>query len=159
MVPISCSPIKAEWRPWCRSRSGEHTSALFPYTTLFRSWSNQRHSEFGGFRQRAAGGGLWCQYPVHQSRRSGGRGAVRDRESTLLHSSPTRRSSDLGQTSVTVNLAASANALPAAVYGANILFTNQGGVAAVVPFEIGRAHFCTLPLHDALPILVKPASQ
>ena len=39
-----------------------------------------------------------------------------------------------GQTTVTVSLSASANSLPAAVYNANVLFTNQNGVAAVVPF-------------------------
>lgn len=40
------------------------------------------------------------------------------------------------QTNVTVGLSASANTLPAAVYSANVLFTNPSGIAATVPFTI-----------------------
>ena len=41
-----------------------------------------------------------------------------------------------GQATVTVALAAAANALPAAVYTANVMFTNQNGAVALVPFTV-----------------------
>src|ERR1043165_6685645 len=93
--------------PWWRSklkrftgaapifRSEEHTSALFPYTTLFRSG----HECDGN----GAGDGGGVSWTIGKRRRGGVRNssALRerhqysDRKSTRLHSFPTRRSSDL----------------------------------------------------------------
>ena len=41
-----------------------------------------------------------------------------------------------GQANVTAGLSASASTLAAAVYGANLIFTNASGVVAVVPFSV-----------------------
>ena len=41
-----------------------------------------------------------------------------------------------GQTNVTINLSAAANALAAGVYGANVLFSNASGVFEAVPFTL-----------------------
>src|ERR1051326_1746086 len=82
----------------CHKRSEEHTSALLPYTTLFRS---RRHRESRGDESSLSKSVSLPSAVVvkHQTACEGIRSsATRDRKSTRLHSCPTRRSSDLVDT-------------------------------------------------------------